>query len=193
MYFKGVISAAAIVLTLVAFLPYLRSILTGTTRPHVFSWIIWGTTTSMVFIAQLADRGGVGAWPIGVSGAITIGIAVLAYRKRADTTITVTDWLFFCAAMSSAPLWYFTADPMWAVILLTTVDMLGFGPTIRKAYAQPASESVVFYALYTLRCILVIVALEHYSVTTVLFPAAVGGACLVLIALLAYRRRVVEC
>jgi hypothetical protein len=31
-------------------------------------------------------------------------------------------------------------------------------------------------------------ALEHYSLTTVLFPAAVGLACLLLIAVLAFRR-----
>lgn len=36
---------------------------------------------------------------------------------------------------------------------------------------------------------LVILALEHYSVTTVLFPAAVGAGYAALVALLALRRR----
>jgi hypothetical protein len=49
----------AIALTLIAFFLYIRSI---------FSWIIWGCTTFIVFLAQLAAKGGVGAWAIGVSG-----------------------------------------------------------------------------------------------------------------------------
>lgn len=32
-------------------------------------------------------------------------------------------------------------------------------------------------------------ALEHYSLTTVLFPAAVGVACAAFVAMVAYRRK----
>ena len=189
MPYKEVLSAIAIALTLAAFVPYIRAIISGTTRPHVFSWIIWGTTTFVVFLAQLKGQGGVGAWPIGVSGIITIFIALLAYLKRADITVTKTDWLFFVAAMASLPLWYLTSDPVWAVIILTTVDALGFGPTIRKAYRLPHSESLLFFALFATRNLLVIMALEHYSVTTVLFPAVIGAACVLLMALLTWRRQ----
>jgi hypothetical protein len=130
---KEFLSGVAIVLTLAAFYPYIRSILSGRTKPHVFSWVIWGATTFIVFLAQLADDGGAGAWPIGVSGVITIGVAVLAFARRADTSITRLDWAFFLAAMSSLPLWWLTADPLSAVAILTLVDALGYGPTIRKA------------------------------------------------------------
>ena len=170
-------------------MPYIRAILKNEIQPHVFSWVIWGTTTFVVFLAQLADRGGVGAWPIGVSGCITIFIAVLAYLKRADITITKTDWLFFVVAMSSLPLWFVTADPMWAVVILTLVDVLGFGPTVRKAYASPHSESLLFFSLFASRNILVIFALEHISITTVLFPAVITSACMLLIGMIIFRRR----
>lgn len=189
MFYKQLLSVVAIALTLVAFFPYIRSIIQGTIKPHVFSWVIWGTTTFVVFLAQLEDNGGVGAWPIGVSGGITLFIALLAYVKRADITITKTDWLFFVSAMSSLPFWYFTSDPLWAVAILTTVDVLGFGPTIRKAYVFPRSESLLFFALFTIRNLVVIMALEHHSVTTVLFPAVIAAACMLLMALITYRRR----
>ena len=145
--YKELFSAIAIVLTFVAFYPYIRSIIRDETKPHVFSWVIWGSTTFVVFLAQLDGGGGVGAWPIGVSGSITIFVAIVAYIKRADVTITKIDWLFFVSAMSSLPFWYFTSDPLWAVIILTTVDVLGFGPTVRKAYSQPYSESLSFFAI----------------------------------------------
>jgi len=190
MNYKELLSAVAIALTFIAFFPYIRSIIQDAIKPHVFSWVIWGTTTFVVFLAQLEDNGGAGAWPIGVSGSITIFIALLAYLKRADITITKTDWLFFISAMSSLPFWYFTSDPLWAVVVLTTVDVLGFGPTVRKAYIHPHSESLVFFSLFTARNLIVIMALENYSVTTVLFPAVIAAACMLLIAMVSHRRRV---
>lgn len=125
---------------------------------------------------------------IGISGAITIVIAILAFTKRADVGITKVDWLFFASALSSLPLWYLTSSPALAVVVLTTVDLLGFGPTIRKAYASPHSESLSFFALFAARNGIVVLALENYSVATVLFPAAVAIACVLLMLLIAFRR-----
>jgi hypothetical protein len=187
--YKEAFSAVAIVLTFLLFAGYIRLILAGSVRPHVFSWIVWGVSTFTVFFAQLAGNAGVGAWPIGISGLITSSIAILSYVKRGDTQITRTDWAFFLAALSAIPAWYLTSDPLWAVVILTLADVIGFGPTLRRAYNQPHLESGSFYALGALRNGLVVVALEHYSVTTALFPAAVGAACLVVAAVILVRKR----
>jgi hypothetical protein len=189
--YKQLLGTLAVALTFALFLPYIRSIRRNETRPHVFSWVIWAVGTLTVCFAQLAGGGG-SAWVIGVSGLITIYIAVLAYSKRGDTQITRTDWIFFVAALSALPCWFLTSNPLWAVVTLTIVDLLGFGPTIRKAYAHPHDENAGFFALSALRNLLVVGALEHYSVTTVLFPAAVGIACLLLALMLLYRRRLVD-
>jgi hypothetical protein len=186
---KEALSAAAIVLTFVIFVPYIRSIRRGLTKPHVFSWVIWALGTFVVFLAQLADSGGLGAWPIGVSGLITAYIAVLAYRKRSDTAITRSDWVFLTISLAALPCWFFTSDPLWAVVILTGVDLAGFGPTFRSAYSRPHAERIGFYSLGAVRNLLAILALEHYSLTTVLFPAAVGVACAVFVAMVAHRRR----
>ncbi|MCC6301241.1 MAG: hypothetical protein IT489_00390 [Gammaproteobacteria bacterium] len=192
MSIKEFLSAVAVALTLAAFLPYIRSILRGEVRPHVFSWIIWGATTVIVFLAQREGGGGVGAWPIGISGGITLLIALLAYIKKSDISITRLDWLFFTLALWALPLWYATSDPLWAVVILTVVDVLGFGPTVRKAYHFPWSESLVFFGLFAARNLIVILALEHHSLTTVLFPAVIAAACLALMALMVRRRRILK-
>lgn len=187
--YKELLSAIAIALTFIAFYPYIRSIMQDKTKPHVFSWVTWATVTFVVFLAQLSDNAGAGAWPIGLSGIITICVAVLAYLKKSDSTITRTDWLFLIAAMSSLPFWYLTSDPLWAVVILTSVDILGFGPTIRKAYVYPFEEQLTFFVLIAVRNILSIMALEHYSLTTVLFPSMTAAACSFFILMVTYRRR----
>jgi hypothetical protein len=186
---KQILAAVAILVTFAMFVPYIRSMRQGRTRPHAFSWIIWALVTFVVFLAQLAGRGGVGAWPIGVSGLITIYIAILAYRTSADRHVTGLDWAFLVAALAALPVWALTDDPLSAVLLLTCVDLAGFGPTFRSAYHRPYDEPIVFYLLGTLRNGLAVAALQHYSLTTVLFPAAVAASNLVFVAMVAYRRQ----
>lgn len=185
-------SIIAIVLTFTAFFPYIRSILRGTTKPHLFSWVVWGITTTIVFFAQLEAKGGMGAWPIGISGAITIYIGLLAFQKSSEITITRADWLFFVAALSSLPFWYFTSDPFWAVLLLTIIDLLGFGPMVRKAYSFPYEENIPFILLFFFRNIFALLALEQYSLTTTMFPLSICIVCFFLVLLIWYRRKVVD-
>lgn len=78
--------------------------------------------------------------------------------------------------MASLPIWYFTSDPLWAVIVLTIVDVLGFGPTVRKAYFHPYDENLTFFSIFMARNIVVVLALENQSVTTMLFPAVIAVA-----------------
>lgn len=186
--YKELLAGAAVVLTLAMFVPYIRSIHQGRTRPHAFSWIVWALGTFVVFFAQTAGGGGLGAWPIGVSGLISGYIALLAYGKRADRSITTMDWVFLAIALAALPCWFLTSNPLSAVVILTGVDLAGFGPTFRAAYARPYDERIGFYLLGTVRNALAIAALERYSLTTVLFPAAVGIACLGFVCMVAYRR-----
>ncbi|ABI77030.1 putative membrane protein [Hyphomonas neptunium ATCC 15444] len=187
---KELFGLGALLLTFIAFFPYIRSILRGQTRPHAFSWMIWGASTFVVAMAQLSDGAGVGAWPIAVSGLITLLVAWLAYRRSAGMHVTRVDWAFLLLALSALPFWYFTETALPAVIILTGVDLLGFGPSIRKAYTHPYEENVAFFLLGAFRNAMVLLALEHYSWTTALFPAAVGVACLLFAALVAGRRLV---
>ena len=185
---KEILSIIAIALTFIAFIPYIQSIHQGKTKPHAFSWIIWASVTFIVFLAQLADKGGAGAWPIGVSGLITLYVAILAYLKKSDIIITKKDWLFFITAMTALPFWYFTSNPLWAVVILTTVDLIGFALTFKKAYHRPYEEPLIFFILMASRNLISIMALENYSLTTILFPAATALACIVFIQMVILRR-----
>lgn len=189
---REALSAIAIVLTFVGFWPYIRSILKGETRPHVFSWVIWSAVTLIVFFAQLAAKGGAGAWPTGVSGAITLGVAVLAFMRRGEISITRTDWFFLSLAAASLPVWFLTDNPLWAVVILTIADLLGFGPTFRKAWSRPWEEGIALYAIAVPRNMLMILALETLSLTTILFPAAVGASCAVFVGMTLARRRTMQ-
>lgn len=186
---KLIYAGISSLLTLVAFAPYIWTIYRGQTRPHAFSWIIWGITTFIVFLAQLKSEGGAGAWPTGLSALITFYIAWLAFLKRGDTEITRSDWGFFIASLVSLPVWYLSSDPFWAVVILTLVDSLAFGPTLRKAYVFPHQENVSFFALFILRNIFGLLALEAWTATNMLFHLVMTAGCVVLIVMVLWRRQ----
>lgn len=185
---KEAFGALALILTFVAFVPYYFTIWRGETRPHVFSWFVWGAGTVIVCFAQLSDGAGIGAWPIGISGLLTFGVAFLALARSPDLSFVRMDWLFLILALSALPLWFFTSTALSAVIVLTVVDLLGFGPSTRKMIEKPHEENATFFVIAIFRNIAVIAALENYSWTTILFPAAVGIACVLFVAVLLMRR-----
>jgi len=186
---KELTGALALALTFALFIPYVRSILSGRTRPHVFSWLIWGLGTCAVAFAQIHAGGGYGGWVILASGVISIYIGHLALRRQGDRTLRAVDGWFVGLALMALPAWALTEDPFWAVLLLTLADLLGFGPTVRNALHHPFDEPVWFYLLAAVRNGLVVLSLESLSWTTGLFPVSVGLACMLMATMLFWLRR----
>ena len=58
--YKVLLGALAIVIGIFAYIPYLRDLWRGKTKPHAFSWIIWGIMTSTGFFASMSRGGGAG-------------------------------------------------------------------------------------------------------------------------------------
>ncbi|MCW7493873.1 hypothetical protein ND861_14855 [Leptospira sp. 2 VSF19] len=189
---RSILTCVAIFLTFYAYVPYIRGIRKGSVRPHVFSWIIWGVTTFIVFFAQVAGNGGIGSIPIGVSGIITFLVAFFSYHKRGDIDITKSDWFFFGLALSSLPFWFYFSSPLAAVLVLSLADILGFIPTFRKGYVHPNSEPLGFYLIFLFRNLLAMIALAEWNITTLLFPGSAGIACVVFVVMVKVRKTKTE-
>ena len=188
MHLKLLLSLTATPLPLAAFYPYILSILKQQTKPHVFSWIIWGITTLIAFALQWTEGGGLGSWPTGFLGVLTLGIAWIAFIKRGEISITKWDWFFFLSGIAVLPFWYLTSSPLLSMILLTTVDSLGFFPTIRKSYYCPYDENITMYVVIFFQNLISIGALERITMTTILFPAVTSVMIAILVTLILSQR-----
>jgi len=190
MSYREICSLIAIVLTLISFYPYIVSIKRGETKPHYFSWIIWGLTTTLSAFAQLADNGGVGAYSVLIAGALCFYIAYLSYKQKRDYMIELSDWIVFYIAIGSLGIWYITSTPLWTAIILTLVDSIGFIPTFKKAYEYPWEEHIGFYLIVSLKNIFAIIAMENYSITTTIFLWVIMLLGIIFIFFLLWRRKV---
>jgi len=185
--FKVVIGIITVILGFVGYIPYIRDILKGKTQPHIYTWFVWGLITLILYGLQVSGGAGSGSWVTLVVALLSFSIFGLGLRSG-DRNITRSDTLFLVSAMVALVLWLVADQPVLSVILLVTIGMLGFGPTIRKSWNNPHTETISTYAINAIRHTLSILALANYSILTWLFPVAWSIANIIFVLILIVRR-----
>lgn len=186
---KEMLAAIGILFMLTSYGIYIHSIFKGQTRPHPFSWFIWGLLTTIGFFAQISDGAGIGSIITLASAFISFFIAGIGYIKRKNITISSSDKWAFVLSLLAIPLWIITQTPLWSVILITLIDVAGFYPTFRKSWHAPEQESVLSFTLGGFKHFFTIMALENYSIVTALFPFSLVLSNFTLIAMIYIRKR----
>ncbi len=169
--YKIILGVTATIVGFIGYIPYIRDTLRGKTKPHIFSWAVWGTLETIGFFAQIVTGAGAGAWVTGTSALITFFIMFLALRNS-DKQIQFLDWIALTGALLGILLWRLTDNPLLAVICVMLADALGFVPTFRKAYVKPAEETLTEYFLSAVKWSIALFALESFQLTTWLYPAS---------------------
>jgi hypothetical protein len=59
---KEILGIVAVILTFVGYVPYIRDTLAGKTKPHIYTWFIWGLVTAIAFGLQVSAKAGPGAY-----------------------------------------------------------------------------------------------------------------------------------
>lgn len=191
MFNKDFIGALSLIVAFMSYLPYVRSMFAGKTKPHAFSWLVWGTVISITFFAQYTENAGAGSWATGLSACACLGIGIAALF-RGEKNITKSDWLVFLVTLSAIPLWIITHDPFWSVVLVTGIDAAAYFPTFRKSYAKPDEEAASKYVLTAIKYLLSLVALENYSIVTTIYPFVSFFMEISIVAMLLWRRNVLS-
>lgn len=167
---KELLAIVATILIVVAYVPYIRDILKGKTRPHVYTWFVSGLVTFIAFGLQLSDGAGWGAVPTFVAALAGFMIFILSFSQSKRATITRSDTFFFVMALAATALWLIADQPVLSVIIVTLVDILAFVPTFRKSWQKPDQETLSTYLVNMLRFSISTIAVQHYSFVTVLYP-----------------------
>ncbi len=170
---KEFIGLVTVALAFVGIVPYIADIFRNKTKPHIFTWTVWALVTLLAFFGQWSKGGGAGSWTTGVTGLLTIFIALISI-KYGSRDITRSDVIIFVMALVAIVPWLFTKDPTLSIIILTIVNTLAFIPTIRKTIKDPESETFSSYVIHTFRHSLSILALTNYNLATFLYPAVVA-------------------
>lgn len=184
----SLLGLVASIIALVAYAVYIVSVFRGNTRPHAFTWGIWGCITTIAFFAQVSQGAGPGSWVMGCTAGACFLIAAFALRTGSHI-FARTDWLALIGCIIAICLWILTHNPLWSVILITFIDAIAFIPTFRKAYHSPHQELALAFFLNGLKFVFGIFALSTFNVTTWLYPASLIVTNWLFVAMVLWRRK----
>jgi hypothetical protein len=166
----SVFIAAAIALRLIAGADYLVATAKGSVRPNPITWLFWGLTPLIAFLAQVHG----GFTPASLATlALSIGpllIFVIALTKKRRWRLGLFDILCGVSAAVGLVLWQITNDPLLALTFGILADILGGLPTVYKAYIRPQTEKALPYILSAFSMIVTMMTLHNWSYLQAGFP-----------------------
>jgi hypothetical protein len=150
--------------------PYVKDILKHKTKPHRTAFLIWAVLGAIAFFTQLAKGA---RWslllPLGDTlSVITILILSIKYGvggfSKKDTGALVI-------AACGLIIWYFTKQPLSALLITIGIDVIGVVLILRKAYQKPHEETPSAWLLACIGSIFAMLAVNRLSFSLLVYPA----------------------
>ena len=164
---KSVAAVLAVVIALIAYVPYLIDMFRGKNKPHLYTWISITLVTAVVAWIQVIGGAGVGALPtilgVGVDAVILFycfkfGTKDVIFIDKVCLAITIVGVIAYVLLHN---------QPVISLAVVTAAEIISFIPTFRKTRNDPYSESLPSYYLIMLKLVLILVALQAYNLLTV--------------------------
>ncbi len=170
--FAGIAS----VISIVCFIPYLRDIFRGKTKPPSYTWFVWSALQAVVAQAMWRSGAGVAIAPLVIGAIVCFFIFILSLRygtRGVGKGTAAFDLVCLMGALCTIVAYIFFHDPLVSVVLATITDGIGFLPTLRKVYKEPQTETASTHLLSGVSNVFALSALASFSVATVLYLAVI--------------------
>jgi len=168
----GYLSGLAILLS---FVPYIRDIFSGKTKPERISWLIWAILGSILFFSQLAKGASYSLIMTGVMAAGDLFVFILAIKYGFGGFLK-RDIAALIAATMGLFLWYITKEAAFALFIAIFIDATGATLTAIKSYEQPATETISAWLLGFIGGLLGCIAVGSFNLILLAFPVYISMA-----------------
>lgn len=164
---KNVLTLIAGVLFLLGFVPYIRAIVRGETKPAKASWVIWATLDTIT-LAGMFFKNAINGQIIGaVIGAWVVVILALIYGTRGWTKL---DKYCLGGAVLGIALWVAFDNPVLGIVVSNIVVFLGAIPTFKSAWGDPSREDKMAWTIYWLSCVCAVLAIPAWTLADATQP-----------------------
>jgi hypothetical protein len=184
---KDLMGALSVAIALVSYALYIWKTFRAHARPHPLSWLIFGVLSGTGFLIQFDQGAGAGSWVMGVTAAVCLMLTLIGLWQG-ERSFPWYEWAFLAAAAIVFAFYLVSRQPALSAILASIVNVLGFGPTLTKAWARPHSDSSSTFMLNGLKFVPSLLAMDSVSISTCVMPASLVVTNLA-VALIIVRRR----
>jgi hypothetical protein len=185
---KLILALVASVITVIAYIPYFKDLFAGKTKPHLYTWLVWGVTQGTASVALIKGGGNFAAISVILGAILVLSIFVLSF-KYGTKNITKSDTIVLVLALLAIVVWWQLDSALIAVLMVSAIDGIGYIPTFRKTWSDPLSETPVFWLLMALAMIITIISSGEYNLLTVTYVAVLGVCNATVLGITVFRRK----
>jgi len=191
-WYREILWIISVVIWIYAYYPYIRDVLKGITKPHIYSWIIFVIMDTIAFLIQIGDNAGPWSWGTFITWFMWIIVVFLAF-KRWEKQITLSDTIAFSMALITIALYILLENPIYSLYSVLLISLLAAYPTFRKSYNKPFEETLSIYTIAWVRSFLSILATINISLLTIWLPTFVIFINIFFVSMVMLRRKQLWC
>lgn len=150
-------------------LPYMRDVRRGTTVPHRTSWFVFAALAVVAAVSQALGDGGPGTW-LAAGSAVGFGAVFVSSIRRGVGGRSAEDRIALGIAAVGTGLSLLLAHPLYATAGVVAAEAVAVALTVRKALADPSSETRSTWTADAFAGVLAIAAVDEATVATLLYP-----------------------
>jgi hypothetical protein len=143
---EAVLAIATGVFTAVAVGMFVRSVITGGSRPYLWAWVLRAGICAVAFVTQMLEGA---TYSLALAGAQVLGVVfiiacILAFQPRRGR-LDRNDWVALGIAGFGVVLWVTSGEPVYGLLGTLLADTSATGMGIRAAVRKGTRESVPFW------------------------------------------------
>lgn len=164
---KNTLSVVAGIVYVIAFIPYIRAILKGQTKPAKASWLIWAALDSITLAGMNAKHVVSGPIVVAASGAWIIVLLALKYGASGWTKL---DKFCLDGAVVGIALWQIFDSPVLGIMTSLSVMFIAAIPTFVSAWRDPNKEDRTAWTMFWLSCLVVLPSIFDWTLASAAQP-----------------------
>lgn len=170
---------------------YIWDVITGDTRPHSGSWMVWGFIGILGLGVTRQSGAGPGSYAAAAYTVLYLVTFMISLHPRfGKPGLPWHDWPLCALAVAGILTWRLgQLHALPAVLLAITCDAVAWWMTLRETWRDPASESRLAWAGDTLGTGFCLLAMGHISFAAMAYPAYLFGSNATVAAVTTTRRR----
>ncbi len=167
---KDIVGLLAGIISLFAYLPYIKSTIQKETRPSRSSWWIWSLVGLLIIFSYYSVGARSTIWVPLVFFLGPLTVAILSIRFGEGTGLNKIDKMCLWGSLLSLIMWIIFKSAVLALFINIFIDLLGFLPTLQKTFKNPLYESKISWILFFTGSILNLLAIKIFSVPITAYP-----------------------
>jgi hypothetical protein len=186
---KNIFGYISALLVIISYLPYVLDIIKKKTKPHSYTWLIWSITQTIAIFGILQGHGGGPAtYPLIIGSILCFAVFILSIFFGTKD-ITVLDSIVLFLALGAIFIWLKLNSLIFAVILVSIIDFLGYIPSFRKSYNNPWTETISAWIGFILSGCCGLLALNKINLLTSVYIITITSANIIISLICIVRRK----